>query len=640
MKKNSRTKSKRNLSKLRQKTYKFQFLYWKLKTIRIKTKKNQVRRKLFIIKFMNKFMKTFVPENRKRQLLFFFSGIGKGRRSKITFKVKRFLRKKHKVKLGKKSPFSRVKPKFRRKSRKKRKLTPLLLQRHRSITKLNTTKTKKLSFTNKKYWFKSSISYLSLRRNLHLSLRQMFRIKFYGKYYKRYGIYELKRIKRLHRRRSLSKKRKKKKKKLNWSHFVRPLRRIRRILNNRILPRNKPMIRFTAPRGLTYPSVRGWWRKNLKRQVKYRRYLQNRNSYYKFVARVKTRRRQYRKKIKKWKNLYYIYQRQLHIRKPPDELFMQVLHKKLIKTKISFLNIDLFNIKKSFYKINKLRDKIKGFKLYKWNYSFKPGHHKLSRITPKDILLNKKIISYFSPNKHEPKSEQQKNDILDYLKNKYAYYEYIGKNKVILRRVKSNYIWNFQQYPYKTKIIAFNDMFSYEQLQKTTITTPSEEFHNRLNKVKALLCYFMSKQMYKKHIHTLERIPFFRRLFRKHFMVRRFLLGTIFILKKRRNTFVSIFANDPLGPKRLIFKASLGIIKYKGPKRKSDQGPEELAKFTSKALPSLQLTAFDLIFLKPIRWSYKNILRALTYRHIYIRNFIGYRKIAFGHPRPQKKPRK
>ena len=84
----------------------------------------------------------------------------------------------------------------------------------------------------------------------------------------------------------------------------------------------------------------------------------------------------------------------------------------------------------------------------------------------------------------------------------------------------------------------------------------------------------MSKHFHKWTMIRMLKQAWFKRLYQKHRIIGHYLLGTIYFMNYKKNTFVAIWKHDPYVPDQLLFKASLGCtrgsflggVTYKGTK--------------------------------------------------------------------------
>jgi ribosomal protein S11 len=102
-----------------------------------------------------------------------------------------------------------------------------------------------------------------------------------------------------------------------------------------------------------------------------------------------------------------------------------------------------------------------------------------------------------------------------------------------------------------------------------------------------------------------------------------FTFGKIYIAHRRRNTFITIFKSTTNDSNHLVFKASVGLTGFVGPKRSTNHGKERVSKLASSFLKAQKYTSVDLVFTNGIgRWFSFTIRGLFHYpielRHMYI----------------------
>jgi len=218
----------------------------------------------------------------------------------------------------------------------------------------------------------------------------------------------------------------------------------------------------------------------------------------------------------------------------------------------------------------------------------------------------------------------------------------------ILRRWKLKYPEYFQKNRAKARFFIITNSY-----YKNPLDNVHEDFYSKMALIKTIITTYVSKKFFDWTVIQLTKKPYFKRMYHKHRILRRFILGTIFYMRYPKNTFVAVFTNDEYGPKELLFKASLGTTllsttigmkgdksTYKGTKKRSPEGPLDVAKYTGKILYRLGRVCYDIIFPISSRWTFKDVIRNFTQTKYYVRFLKVNRRIGFGRPRPQKKARK
>lgn len=119
----------------------------------------------------------------------------------------------------------------------------------------------------------------------------------------------------------------------------------------------------------------------------------------------------------------------------------------------------------------------------------------------------------------------------------------------------------------------------------------------------------------------------------------RFSYGIVYVTHRRRNTFITIFKLSPQGNKRILYKTSVGLVGYNGPKRKTMLGKEHVAKIANSFLYRKRFTTVDLVFTTKIgRW-FGSLIRCLIPRFLYLRRIYIPRKRSHGYMRLRKQKR-
>lgn len=122
-----------------------------------------------------------------------------------------------------------------------------------------------------------------------------------------------------------------------------------------------------------------------------------------------------------------------------------------------------------------------------------------------------------------------------------------------------------------------------------------------------------------------------------------FSLGRIYITYRRRNTFITIYQvsfNNKNEDQRVVFKATAGVVGYKGPKKRTRHARECVAKAAGSFLANNQFTSIDILLTSGIGRVYTFFIRNLFQDTIYVRHIYITRRRSHGYTRLKKAKRR